>query len=157
MQVQTSDNVVLDNFENLQAIVKKIQKTPILQSVASKEQDSRVTYNGHSIQINNANAYSVLRDQISDVLDDMNLCSCQGKIYSGDQNVFQDNFAQCLNFLLTWLGSMRLIANTAFQAGVTAMIMKNALEWLESVMEHVGIRSDADLVCVDDMIRRARV
>jgi hypothetical protein len=153
MQIGTSDvlPVVVNSFEGVQEVVRRMQRTAVMQSIASKESSNQVTYGGHSIQTDDTNA---LRDQIPNVLDDMSLYSFRGKIYSGDQNVFEDNFAQCLNLLLIWLASMQLVLGAVFQVGVTALVMKSALEWVKLTMERVGVRSDDDIVRVEEAIKQ---
>jgi hypothetical protein len=141
----------LDDFEKVQAVVEKVRRTPIVQSITSKEKDGQVTYNGHVVR---ANDVDTLRNFVSDVVDDMSLLNFTGKVYSGDQAVFQDDFAKCLNFLLTWFASMQPVANVTFHVGVTALVVKCALELLESVMERVGIRSDEDLICIENVIKQ---
>jgi hypothetical protein len=151
MQIQTSDNATVDNFEGIQAVVRKIQNTMVMKNVSGQENPGEVSYNGHSIQ---ANDHAQLTGQIPNLLDDMSLCCYNGEACSGSDNVFQEKFAKCLNFLLAWLCSIQLAVGVATQVAATALMMKDALGWLEPAMKHLSIYSNNDLATIDSAINQ---
>jgi hypothetical protein len=148
MNVTVSEKM-FNSFENLQKVVKKLKEIPAIQKIVSEEQDGRATYDGHSVGISNCKNFA---EHIPNVVDDMKLCSFRGEIYSADEAMFQHKFAQDLNFLLAWLGSIQLIVNAVVNVGVTTLVMGSALERLIPVIKHVDTCSSKDLDCVEDMI-----
>jgi hypothetical protein len=145
MRVRTSDGIILNGFEQVKEIVKKVQNTKIMQNVAREAGDRQVRYNGHSIQVN---AYGELKEQIQNLLRDMSQRSMQRKVYSGNSStVFQESFAKRLKFLLAWLGCMR------YSSGVSSLMMKDALKWLKSVVTRMRC-PNADLICIKNMVNQ---
>jgi hypothetical protein len=154
MRIQTSDNVVVDGFDKIQLVVNKICSIAVVQNAAKKEDNNQITYNGHSIQVSNTNE---LAAQIPYVLDDMRLCSWEGKIFSkSSSEVFEEKFTKCLNFLLTWLKSIQEQqgqASVPVQVGIAALQMQSAIEWMQPIMkEYRSGFSENDFVCVEKMI-----
>jgi hypothetical protein len=145
MRVITSDDRTLDDFEKIQVIAGKIKATEAIKVVTAGESNGWVKYNGHSIE---ANKEAELATQIPNVLDKMRLCSWKGEVYSGKAGVFDQEFAQCLNFILTWLGSVQSRAN------VTGSKMRAVLEWLTSVVENMDMRSDTDWESAKNVIKK---
>jgi hypothetical protein len=144
MRVTTSDGKALDNFERIQAVVKQVQDTKIMQDVAKREGNGQVRYNGRSIGVG---AYKDLKEQIPGLLRDMKQCSMQGKIYSGSSAVFEEKFATFLNFLLAWLGCMNS------KAGVDGLVIKDAFKWLDLVVTRMRYQSD-DVNYIKNMINQ---
>jgi hypothetical protein len=149
MKITTSDGKSLSGFEKLQDVVKKIQNTAAMQSVANAEDDGKVSYGGHSIKVDNCNS---LTKKIPNVLKDMRLYNFKGEIYSGNGDVFLMNFAKRLNFLLAWLVS--IAEKNSLTVGVTGEQMKDAIRWLPAIMKRVNVYSASDRNCVDKMIKK---
>jgi hypothetical protein len=151
MKIRTSDGTILDNFENLQSIVEKIQKTEIIQKVARKEANDTVTYGKHKIGIGDTKK---LTAQISNLLKEMSLCQWKGKLYCGNDDIFFSDFARHLNFLLVWLCSIGKRQNRAGTVSVTigASEMKKALKWLIPIMKRVKVNASEDVACVQNLI-----
>jgi hypothetical protein len=145
MKIITSDNVTLDDFERVQEVVKKIQNTEAMKKAIVGESGSWITYNGHDIQVSNE---FELAAQIPDALDEMRTHSWAGKVYSGNTVIFERDFAQCLNLVLTWLVSIQS------RADVTASKMRAVLEWLTSAVEAMDMSSDAGWKSVKSVIKK---
>jgi hypothetical protein len=167
MRVTTSDNppVVIDGFERLQGVVDKIRKAPVIKSVSRKEDVGYVMYNGHSIQVWDQNR---LETQIPRVLDNMRRYSWNGEIYR--KGKFEKKFANCLNFLLAWLESIRPpadhsnfllvllgiqspVSQNVAQVGIVASQVRSAIRWVYLIMRRYELEfSEGDFVCVERMI-----
>jgi hypothetical protein len=158
MQVRTSDNVTVDDFEQVKAVVRKAQG---LEDIKKAESNGKVTYNGHniSVQPNGGYNWNVIRreleKQIPNVLNDMEVCSYYGgEFYSTDNGVFREKFAKYLNFILLWLGNIQEPNNdTAAQVKVNRLQMKSGIKWVHFVMkEYRSEFSERDFVCVENTI-----
>jgi hypothetical protein len=101
------------------------------------------------------NERAKLTIQIPKLLKQMSLCNWNGEVYS-TSDIFQEKFAGCLNFLLTWLNSIitQPQRENQTQVNVTALQMKDALKWLVSALKRIGIGSGGDLTRVDNMIAK---
>jgi hypothetical protein len=143
-KIITSDNIEIDGFSRIREVACEIRNTKVMQGVAREEGNNLVRYNDHSIR---ADAYDDLKKQIPNLLRDMKQCSIRGKVYSGSNTVFQEEFATFLNFLFAWLGCM------GSRAGVNGLVIKDALGWLALVMTHMRYQSD-DVNCVKDVVNQ---
>jgi hypothetical protein len=153
MKIETSDKKTIDGFEKIQNIAKAVQGTTGLQSIANAN-SREVRYKSYVLKANNSEGLTI---QIPSVLEDMSLCNWQGKIYSGGKGVYLRDFAEHLNFLLTWLRSFKKKGKqSTISVNIESRQMRNALEWLISVMKHVRARSSVDAACVNDAIDKLR-
>jgi hypothetical protein len=168
MSIRTSDGVVVDNFEKLQAIVKKIQDTQVMKKVSGREKEGEASYNGHRIRVDN---YTALTTHIPNLLNDMALCHWKGEVYSGGKDIFLKCFAKHLHFLLAWFGSIETAGTVsssasssnavAFDPGsgvalvdVTASVMEKAISRMQSIMEDVGVCTKEELMYVKCMVKQ---
>ncbi|MDR2432292.1 MAG: hypothetical protein LBD34_00885 [Puniceicoccales bacterium] len=141
MQVTTSDGKTFGDFEKVQEVAKKLRDTEIVKKSVARQDSSSVMYNGSRISVDDQAALSA---QIPSVLNTMRVQSRDGEVYSKSPG-FEKEFVECLNFLLAWLGSIKS------SAGVNALLMRNALDWLMSTMEVSS--ADADLESIKSIIR----
>jgi hypothetical protein len=148
MRIRTSDNVIINSFEKIQATAGTVRDTPVMKNVSRRESPGEVSYNGRRICINNHNK---LTAQIPNVLDDMCTCICRGEVYSGNSAVFREKFAKGLNFLLAWLCSIQLRDGVAVEVGVSASIVRNVLQQLVTVVKRVCA---ADVAYITSIIKK---
>jgi hypothetical protein len=150
MKIQTSDGKVVNKFEKLQDVAIRIQETSIIQEAMRKERAGKVTYRGHSIDVNKS---ASLTKHISNVLQDMDLSFYKGTAFSN--RVYTASFAKHISFLLAWLLSVKLSpkqrASEPVNVAIMATQMKVALKWLTSVMQRMHITAD---VSTEEMIAK---
>jgi hypothetical protein len=152
MKVVTSDNKTLDVLEGLQAVAKKTREIPAIKRIAEEEKGGKITYNGRSIGINDGTA---LAGQIPSVLNDMRLHSWNGEVYASGGNVFQGEFAKCLNFLLAWLNSIPVEGDATRMVGITAFEAQSVLEWIKVATKECELQySERDVACVESMVNQ---
>ncbi|MDR2779195.1 MAG: hypothetical protein LBB16_02815 [Puniceicoccales bacterium] len=153
MKIRTSDGKVLDNFERLNSVIDKTREFLAIKQAAKSERDGEITYDGHQIRVNDS---VNLAARISNVLNNMSLCSWNGEIYANGEAVFQSEFAKCLNFLLTWLRDMRNIPDgddAVKVVGVTAFEMQSIFEWIKAIIEECESQySESDVASVESTI-----
>jgi hypothetical protein len=136
MQVTTSDGKILSDFEKIQEVAKKFQDSEIMKKSVTKQDNSFVIYRGNRISVSD---HAALSAQVPNVLNDMRVQSRDGKVYSVCPG-FEEGFADCLNLLLAWLGSIKSVA------GVNASLMRNAFSWLVSTARVSMINADLESI-----------
>jgi hypothetical protein len=151
MQIVTVDNKIINYFERLQNVAKKIQRISVMQNVANSEEAGEVSYNGRSIGIT---SYVELTRQIPGLLRDMSLCSLKGEVYSCDKKILQDKFAKLLNFLLAWLCSIPLQNGNQIPISLLAFQIKSALKWLKPLMKSMDIFDSDSQRCLNNIINQ---
>jgi hypothetical protein len=151
MQIRTSDGITLDTL-SVYGSVCAIQKTKALKAFNTLEE--YVTYGGHKLDAKNPVS---LKNSIPALLQDLKLCQCEGKIYSGDSNVFVRKFAECLACFLKGF-SILLCENRTKQKikriSIVASEVADGLRWLVPVMKAVGCCTKPREVRIKNVITR---
>jgi hypothetical protein len=139
MQITTSDKKVVGSFEKVQSIACKFQKAL----------EKTLPYNGHDIAIPKVNQSG---QKIPKILQDMKQCRWEGKIYSGDDKIFFEDFAKHFKLLLSWLCSVKQPQKQkTVQLKVSALHIKDILRWLGSLMNAVGCCSITNQIQISKM------
>jgi hypothetical protein len=149
--IRTSDGVILRDVEVVRESICAIQKTKAMK--AFNTLGEYVSYDGHRI---NAKSRVSLKNSVPMLLQDLELCDLQGKVYSGDSNVFIKKFAECLT---CFLGGLRVLLreNKAGQKvkriAITASELEDGLKWLIPVMKVVGCYDRFEEIQIGNVIR----
>ncbi|MDR2628980.1 MAG: hypothetical protein LBC30_03270 [Puniceicoccales bacterium] len=137
MQVTTSDDRMINHFEQLQAVA---------QEIGIGIQNENRGHNGADDG-----------DGIATALDGMLDCHCEGTINSTENDrIFSDSFLSHVNVILNWL--RRVIQpqeeGNVIQIEITASQVKDMLKWLLVIMEDVRCGQINDRVYVNSLIRQ---
>jgi hypothetical protein len=146
MKVTTSDGKTIDDFQNLQDVVREVQQTQAIQSVPKSGARGSVTYKNNSIKVGST---AQLGAEIPNLLKDMKLCHWQGEIFSGGTKIFLEDFARSLIFLFTWICSIK---QRKTPVNVTTSQMKDALEWLVLAVKCVRVGDMATVLAAIDQL-----
>ncbi|MDR2737421.1 MAG: hypothetical protein LBB18_00565 [Puniceicoccales bacterium] len=93
-----------------------------------------------------------LKDEMEAVLDGLRICHCKG-IYGKGKQMFTDRFSREMNCLLALLKKISESQNT--RKGITASQMKNALMWMDTVLQSLG-HTDDQWSTVENMIEQLK-
>jgi hypothetical protein len=152
MEIRTLDGKTFGGIGGVCSSICAIQKTEALKPFNTLEE--YVTYDGHKIS---ARSPVSLKKSIPVLLQDLELYDLEGKVYSGDSNVFVKSFAECLVFFLKGF-SILLCENKAKQKikriTIKASKVVDGLGWLIPVMKAVGCCTRPREVCVRNVITR---
>jgi hypothetical protein len=145
----TSDGKVIGGFEEVQKIAEKVQNAKTMKKITEKRNGSRAICGSQNTRIM-ANECAGQTRRIPKLLEHMNLCSWDGKIYS-DSGMLRENFVGDLNSLLAWFRSIpRQTTNEPIRVDVTKLQMKSALKWLMLATKCNGFYGD--LARVDNIV-----
>jgi hypothetical protein len=152
MQIITSDRVTLSGILGVREGICAIQKTKALKAFSTLKE--YVTYDGHRV---NPKSPVALRSSIPTLLQDLRLYHWEGKVYSGDSNVFVKKFAECLACFLKGFSILLRQSNTGQKIKritITALEVEDGLRWLAPVMKAVGCCTRSREIRIGNVIER---
>jgi hypothetical protein len=131
LRVTTVDGAVLDGFEQIQQIAKKIQnRLEIPKHVAGRP--DMVCYEGKNIAIEDLGLH------IRDIVKRMNWHHSEGKAYPVRPMRCVKEVSECLNCFCAWVQ----ILGGETQSNIKALDLRDVLDWLLRMMECVKWRAD---------------
>jgi hypothetical protein len=163
----TPDRRQIDGFEKVKEVSGAVLASSPMTKVIRAKRPSSISYGGHTIKVNESHG---LEEHVSEVLEDMQKCAWGGKIYSADGSELLENFARLLQYLLVWIGSIKVpqkkskkngadTEQTATKVGVSSFVMQKTLEWILSVARQIRslIINPAHYNYISDAIRQLKV
>ncbi|MDR2738048.1 MAG: hypothetical protein LBB18_03890 [Puniceicoccales bacterium] len=168
MKIKTADEKYLDDFQKIGPVIATIQKDLISKAgtlgigtievenssvgISSASSSSLINVKSKSTRLPNRaiferkispkkkkHASVSLKDEMEAVLDRLRICHCKG-IYGKGKQMFTDRFSKEMNCLLGLLKKIGESENA--RKGITASQMKNALMWMDTVLQSLGHTDD---------------